>query len=184
MSLPPKTVKKSSHTNSLEQLAEEQGLLFTPSKAQRAIKARFWTIVSHSFSGQNPHQMTPMQIAQTVRDNRVMNWWPVSGFKDWFLNNTEHIERLEYLFDLSLTAAEEVLLSTDPKMANAKVNMVKIISELAKKMPSKGGDQFQDEQIARMSKEQLESYLLQHGVKLNTPVPAALEVTAEVSDED
>lgn len=178
-STPPKAVKKASN---LPQLAEESGALFSPTKSQRALKARFWTIISGSISGINPHKMTTMEIAKTVRDNRVMNWWPTPGFKDWFMNNTEHVERLEYLFDLALTAAEEVLLNPDPKASNAKVNMVKIISELAKKMPTKGSEKFQDEQISKMSKEQLESYLAQHGVSVTSS--KVLEVEAEDTDED
>ena len=147
-------------------LAEETGALFQPNKQQRAIKARFWTIVSNSITAKNPRSMTTMEIAQTVRDNRVLNWWSVAGFKDWFLNNTEHIERLEYLFDLALTAAEEIFLSDDPKTANAKVNMAKVVAELAKKMPSRGGDKFHDEKIAKMNKEELEAFLAANGVNV------------------
>lgn len=181
---PPKAVKVAS---SITELVEESGALFSPTKAQRALKARFWTIISNSMTSKNPHAMTQMEIARTVRDNRIMNWWGVTGFKDWFMNNTEHIERLEYLFDLALTAAEEVLLSDDPKTSNAKVNMVKIIAELARKMPSKGGDKFQDEAIGKMSAEELRAYLEQHGVKPE-PTGKVLDVTATKhiggSDED
>lgn len=178
--LPVKAEKKAS---SLVDLAEETGALFQPTKAQRALKARFWTIVSNSLMSTSPHQMSQMEISKTVRDSRIMNWWNLPGFQDWFLNNTEHIERLEYLFDLALTTAEEVLLSDDPKSANAKVNMVKIIAELARKMPSKGGDKFQDEAIGKMSPEELRSYLSQHGVSIETPTKV-LEAQAVRKGED
>ena len=181
---PTKAVKKAS---GLVDLAEETGALFQPTKAQRALKARFWTILSNSMTSKNPHQMSQMEISRTVRDSRILNWWGLAGFQDWFMNNTEHIERLEYLFDLALTAAEDVLLSDDPKTSNAKVNMVKIIAELAKKMPSKGAEKFQDEAINKMSPEELRSYLSQHGVKVEDTTKV-LEVTPTRdlggSDED
>lgn len=160
-------------------LAEETGALFKASKSQRAIKARFWTIISGSITGKNPHKMTTMEIAQTVRDNRLMNWWAIPGFKDWFLNSTEHIERLEYLFSLALDAAEDVLLTDDPKAATAKVNMVKIIAELAKKMPSKEVNSFKDDKIAKMSKEEIEAYLAEQGVSIRNETVVPIEAAKE-----
>lgn len=179
----PKAVKKVN--NALGALVEETGALFQPSKAQRALKARFWTLVSNSLSIKNPRTMTTMEIAQTVRDNRIMNWWNVAGFQDWFLNNTEHIEKLEYLFDLALTAAEDVLLSDDPKSASAKVNMVKVIAELARKMPTRGESKdFADDKVARMSKEELQEYLKAHGFQSMAIEHPPLEVRGEEDSTD
>jgi hypothetical protein len=129
--------------------------------------------------------MTHMEIAKTVRDNRILAWFSIPGFKDFFFNNTEHIERLEYLFDLALQAAEDVLLCEDPKAMSARVNMVRVIAELAKKMPSKGQEQFQDERIAKMSKAELEDFLAQQGVKVQSATPApVLDVPAEREEEE
>lgn len=188
---PEKAIKKPSRStpdSPLAQLAEE--LLFTPNRAQRAIKARFWTLLAGSFSSRNPHEMTQMEIARTVRDNRVLNWFLIPGFQDWFMNSTEHIERLEYLFDLALSAAEDILLSDDPKTASAKVNMIRVVAELAKKMPQRGVEQFQDEKISKMSKAELEAFLDSQGVKVRhetvLSVPATRfepEVLEDIVDE-
>lgn len=176
--LPPEPAKKRT-TTALEEMAEEVGIGFVPNRAQRALKARFWTLLANSFNPRNPHEMTNMEIAKVVRDNRVLAWFGTPGFKDWFMNSTEHIERLEYLFDLALQAAEDVLLCDDPKAMSARVNMVRVIAELAKKMPSKGQEQYQDEKIAKMSKEELEKFLADQGVKVQSPVPPrVLDVTA------
>jgi len=179
---PEKAIKKVTGApgGELSELAEAVGVGFVPNRAQRAIKARFWTLLSNSFSPRNPHEMTNMEIAKTVRDNRVHAWFATPGFKDWFMNSTEHIERLEYLFDLALQAAEDVLLCDDPKAMSARVNMVRVIAELAKKMPSKGQEQFQDEKISKMSKAELEDFLTQQGVKVQSVAPPkVLDVRAE-----
>jgi hypothetical protein len=178
--LPAKAVKKS--TSALVELAEDTGALFTPSKIQRAIRARFWTLMSNSMTT-NPLHMTTMEIMKTVRDNRFGTWVLLPGFKDWFFNNTEHIERLEYLFDLALTSAEEILLSDDPKSVNAKVQMIRTIAELARKIPSKNVDQYQDEKIGKMSKAELESFLQEQGVSVRHET--VLSATAKrVEDDD
>lgn len=192
--MPQKAVKKA--TNALAELAEDSGALFTPNRGQRAIKARFWTILSNSMTSKNPLEMSTVEVMRTVRDNRLGAWINIPGFKDWFFNSTEHIERLEYLFDLALIAAEEILLSDDPKSANAKVQMIRVIAELAKKMPQKGGDNFQDEKISRMSKHELEEFLKSQGVsvrqetvlnvtaeKFKTPTVLEIDVDADYSKE-
>lgn len=173
--LPAKAVKKS--TSALVELAEDTGILFTPNKAQRAVRARFWTLMSNNMTV-NPLQMTNMEIMKTVRDNRVNTWMQIPGFRDWFFNSTEHIERLEYLFDLALTSAEEILLSDDPKTSNAKVQMIRTIAELARKIPSKHTEQFQDEKIGKMSKAELEAFLQEQGVTVRN------ETVISVRQED
>lgn len=181
--IPEKAVKKTS--TALETLAEDTVLLFTPNRAQRAIRARFWSVIGASIGHKDPFSMTAMEIARLVKDNRILNWIGQPGFKDWFMNNTEHIERLEYLFDLALTAAEDVLLSTDPKTMTAKVQMVRVVAELARKMPSRNQEQFADERIAKMSKEELEQFLAEQGVNVRhetvLSVPAK---SADSKDED
>lgn len=178
---PERAVKRTS--SAITELAEATGALFTPTRAQRALKARFWTLLAGSITARSPHEMTHMEIAKVVRDTRILPWFAIPGFKDWFMNSTEHIERLEYLFDLALQAAEDILLSEDPRAASAKVNMVRVIAELAKKMPSKAQEQFQDEKIAKMSKSELEAYLASQGVQLQA-IPAPVTVTAQVEDVD
>lgn len=177
--LPEKAVKKA--TTALETLAEETGLLFSPNRAHRAIRARFWAVVGSTIGHKSPFEMTAMEIARLVKDNRILNWLSIPVFKDWFMNSTEHIERLEYLFDIALSAAEDILLSDDPKAVTAKVQMIRVVAELARKMPSKQPEQFADERISKMSKEELEKFLEDQGVRVRHET--ILSVTAE-KDED
>lgn len=159
-----KAVKKVNH-QAVSALAEEVGLVsFTPSADQRKMKARFWAKREASPFGTDISKLGPEEIARQTRCSALVNWWKKPGFKDWFLNNNEHRERLEYLFDLALNAAEDILLNTDPKAQAARVNMVKTISELASKMPNKQQTVVLDRDIAKMDEHQLREYLSKHGV--------------------
>lgn len=159
-----KAIKKVNH-QAVASLAEEVGIVsFAPSADQRKMKARFWAQVENSPFGPNVANLGPEEIARKTKCSALVNWWKRPGFKDWFLNNNEHRERLEYLFDLALNAAEDILLNTDPKAQAARVNMVKTISELASKMPNKQQTVVLDRDIAKMDESQLREYLSRHGV--------------------
>lgn len=159
-----KAIKKVNH-RAVTALAEEVGIInFTPSSDQRKMKARFWAQVENSPFGPNVVNLGPEEIARKTKCSALVNWWKKPGFKDWFLNNNEHRERLEYLFDLALNAAEDILLNTDPKAQAARVNMVKTISELASKMPNKQQTIVLDRDIAKMDETQLRDYISRYGV--------------------
>lgn len=143
----------------LNELATAVGADFSPSADQRKIKARFWTLMQSAPFGTRPDKMGPEEIIRKTRTPALSNWWKVPGFKEWFLNHTEHQERLEYLFDLALSAAEEILMNDDPKAQSARVNMVKTISELARKMPTKQQTVVLDKEVANMTEEQLREFI-------------------------
>jgi hypothetical protein len=63
-------------------------------------------------------------------------WWSDPQFKDWFLNRQDHVERVDYLYELFLDQAEKKLV--DPEIQTKDlINMGKLLAELARKMPDK-----------------------------------------------
>lgn len=157
-------------TATLSAIAEEVVVTsFRANSEQRRLKARFWIVYN-----ENPlidiRDITATDISKIVQDHRVQHWFSVPGFKSWFLNTMESRERLEYLFDLALDTAEEILLDTDPKTASAKVNMIKVVAELASKYPKHQEQKFADASIANMSKEQLDDFLQRQGVEVRRVV--------------
>lgn len=81
--------------------------------------------------------ITPAIVKQLTGSSKVDGWWKEAGFKEWFTNTDEQRQRLEQLFETALDAAQDILINTDPKAQSARVQMVKIIAELAHKMPSR-----------------------------------------------
>lgn len=138
---------------------------FRANSEQRRLKARFWTVYN-----ENPlvdiRDINSTDIVKMTQDHRAANWWGIAGFKNWFLNTMESRERLEYLFDLALDTAEEILLDPSEKAASAKVNMIKIIAELGAKYPKHQEQKFADQQISNMTKEQLDEFLQRQGIEV------------------
>lgn len=146
---------------SLPKLAEQ--VLFTPSLRQKTVKARFWVRYVPSPFSPSLGELTISEVMQITKTASIKEWWSEPGFKEWFLNKDEGRERLEYLFMLALDTAEEILLSPETQ-ASARVNMIKIIGELASKFPSRTTEKFSDEDINKMDEKQLRNYLEKRGV--------------------
>lgn len=109
---------------------------FEPSMGQRRAKANFWTAWQDDPT-LDPELMTADTAARLSGNRTVRRWWTEPGFKAWFMNKDEQRQRLEYLFELSMDAAEDILTNSDPKAQGARVQLIKHMSELANKMPSK-----------------------------------------------
>ena len=151
-----------------------EDILFQPNRTQEMNKARLWTRLS-----QNPllipEELSMTQVSEILGSRALEPHWNKPGFRDWLMNRTEHRERIEFLFSRALDAAEGSLLSDDPKTANAKVNVLKILAELAAKYPTAATAQ--KDVVADMSKEQLEEFLSKNGVRIEKPTNLVIDVT-------
>lgn len=178
---------KSDHTKfkeALQIIDKEKGLTFNPTKSQRMLKAKFWNYVSTNFTlNKKPSEMTNEDIGRIVESSSFANYCAEPGFKDWFMNRHTAQQKLEYLFDLSMDAAEQVLLSDDPKTATAKVQLFRVIAELGRKMPSKSEEKFADEDINRMSPEELRSFLEKNGISVKQETTLTLPSDDSKEDE-
>lgn len=141
--------------------AAKQDLVFIPSPPQRKAKARFWANWEQ-FGNAGPDKQTVLQI---TREPAVSRWWGLPGFQDWFKNEDDSRERLNYLWQIALDTAEEILLNPDTH-PSARVNMVKIIGQLAGKEPTKGEPQYLDTEIQKMDSQRLLEYVKKNAKKL------------------
>jgi len=134
-------------------------LVFIPSPPQRQTKAKFMVSLEENPSV-DPSEVSLAAAIQITGDSRLEKWWKRPGFADWFRGKEEFKERLEYLCQLGLDTAEDILLSDDPKSVNAKVSLIKVLLESGGKMPAKGKEvKFLDEAVQKMNKQQLEQQL-------------------------
>lgn len=168
-----KSSRPDSHVEILEEAVEV--LPFEPNKAQQQAKARFW--VNYRNNPLVPvDELTKAEIVNMAGTESIRKWWNLSGFESWFLNRQEFTERIEYLANLSLDALEQIIVNQDPKAQAARVNAIKVVSELAHKMPKKeqsGSNQFLDRaisSIASMDAVQLQAFLEKQGAKLQISV--------------
>jgi len=153
---------KQAGEKSLPKLADK--VLFTPTSRQRKVKATFWSRFQPGpFASADSLSMTDVQ--GITKDPGLKEWWSKDGFREWFMNREEAREKLEYLFMKSLDVAEEIM--DDPlAQASAKVNVIKVLAELANKFPSKQVEKYADDDINRMDEKQLRGYLERKGVTI------------------
>lgn len=146
-------------------------ITFLPSPEQRKAKAAFWAAYTD-----NPvldlETISSEEARRYAADTRVYKWWPIPGFRDWFLNKDEFRQRLEYLANIALDAAEEILLNPTAH-PSARTNMAKLVIEAAGRMPNKFAKEpkFADEIISRMTRRELEEYIRRGQKLLGTATP-------------
>lgn len=166
----------------LTELSEK--LLYEPSATDRKLKAKFWSrhqgnpIISSEL-------ITLPEVSAVVNSARVKELWAKPGFREWFLNQDENRERIEYLFTLALDRAEKVLLD-DSMQGSAHVNMIKVLGELANKFPSRyQQEKFTDDEINRMNDMQLRAWLERRGVQVDPVKPKQLgdAIDVQVTEE-
>jgi len=86
-------------------------LVFIPTPSQRQVKARLITkLVDNPLL--DAASLTLSEAEQITNSAQLKDWWGRPGFKEWFLDQNEYRQRLEYLFSLALDAAEEILPNT------------------------------------------------------------------------
>jgi hypothetical protein len=149
-------------------------LTYLPIPEQRKAKSAFYARFNDNPVCE-PQDITQALAAKLAGDNRINKWWAQEGFKEWFRNRDEFRQRMEYLTNLAIDRLEAILI--DPKSNSAaQVSAAKLIMEVAKKMPSKQAvEQYLDEKIAQMNRQQLEEYISK-SVKLLRPVSTETDI--------
>ena len=127
------------------------------------MKAAFWA----KFSA-NPmvdvDNISLTHVQRFVSDPRIERWWQLHRFKDWFLNEEEFAQRALAIAHLALGSLEEILVNPDAN-PSARVNAAKLAIEVANKMPQKWQKTvYLDDQIHKMDRAQLESFLRSKGM--------------------
>lgn len=132
--------------------------IFHPTDEQRASKSQFWTRIADS-GIQLPPDLDITTAVKFADDRRLTSWWTTPGFPQWFANSQEFRERMEFLANLALDQLQDII-SSPSVAASAKTPAIKMIMEIAGKMPKqKSESESEDEIISKMSKTELEDYI-------------------------
>lgn len=153
-----KVVRKQSKAKqqTVAEVAQTLGQAFRPLPSQRQAKTRYWALVSEQALLEDLDSHDPYELARALQCPPLPAWLENPQFKVWFGNKHEHLQRIEYLFDLALDAAEQILQNEDPRAQSARVAMIKTLADLANKRKS---EKIADVQINQMTEEQLRSYI-------------------------
>lgn len=158
-------------------------LLFCPSPDQRQVKAAFWAKYQQA-PLLDIDKITAAFVQKLIPDSRLPRWWSMYGFKEWFLNEDEFRQRLEYIAHLGLDALEAILTDPDANH-NARVNAAKLAFEAASKMPQKYQKSlYLDDHIQKMDQAQLEQFIRQKSLGLAENVERNNEPTEGPQEEE
>jgi hypothetical protein len=149
---------------------------FVPTDEMRRLKSAFWS----KYTDRPDLQVSPPTTPEGEVDSRAIvglqraipgletiptKWWDNSKFVTWFNNRDEFKQRLDYLAQLALDSAEEILRNQDAP-PQARVAMAKLVLEATGK--AKSEERFLDQRISEMDKAELEKFIAAQ-MKLVTP---------------
>lgn len=140
----------------VSETAQVLGQAFRPLPNQRQAKTRYWALVSEQALLEDLDSHDYTELSAILQCPQLPIWLQNPQFKVWFGNKHEHLQRVEYLFDLALDAAEQILQNEDPRAQSARVAMIKVLADLANKRKA---EKIADVQINQMTEEQLRSYI-------------------------
>lgn len=134
---------------------------FEPTRVHYQIKAAFWS-KAERLGYTVDSNITLATAIEVTEDTRLQSFWSIPGFADWFSDGgTFESQILELLYQFPAHALN--ILNDDNATAAAKVNLLKLLAEVGRKMPSKQKEiVYADKQIQKMDRKQLEDYVRKH----------------------
>lgn len=151
----------SGNLRNLEILASD--ITYLPSPEQRKAKEAFWVRFNN-----NPictsEQISLSVVDSILGDSRLSRWWPQLGFKEWFTNREEFLERAGYLLHRWMDRFEELILNKPDVQVSAFVSAGKLLMEINAKFPTRSlptplGGSREAGRIDQMSREELEKFV-------------------------
>lgn len=173
--------EETSNLRNIEGLIEQ--VEFKPSETQRKTKAKLAGVLANN-PIYNQDDLTPDMIAKITGDRRIYKWVKEDPQAlEYFRNKNEFRQRLEHLIEKALDRAESILDNDSERALGPQVNMMKILFELGNRFPSRAKEtRYLDDEVNRMSEEQLVKYIERH-MKKAIPI-RPLELEAEASEEE
>ena len=146
-------------------LADRADTPFRPTNDQKRAKSQFWTTFS-SGAISPPPQPDILIASQYAGDKRIREWFSVAGFPQWFWNQNEFSERLDYLSQIALDQLETLVTSAKTS-DSARVAAIKMVLEASKKLGQSDKQEFADTKIGQMDQKQLEDFIQSRTKLLN-----------------
>lgn len=138
---------------------------FTPVDNDYALKAKFWSRARNS-GVSSGDEITLAAAMEIIQDQRLPKRWKVEGFKEWFLDDQSFdADVLEMCYKLPQYAKD--ILEDPNAQASAKVNILKLMAEIGRKMPAKSKEViFADKTVQKMDEAQLTKLIADNAAKL------------------
>jgi len=159
--------------------------IFRASRDQHLIRARLWLELRDN-PGLHVDELTQDQIAQIVRDRRVLGWMKKSrDFRKWLKSPRDTEERIEAAYAQFVEGLELRMVGMSDKDY---INCVKLLAELANKMPKKWENtKILDADVGKMSDEDrlrlMVDTLRRMGYEISEPAQLAIDAPGRTTYE-
>ncbi len=84
--------RKPTETKKFEAILDQ--VIFLPSEAQKKLKDKYWTRRGKLMP--TDARPAPAEIRMLTKSDDITIWWDIKGFKEWFCNDKEFQENMEY----------------------------------------------------------------------------------------
>lgn len=119
--------------------------LYRPTPDQRLIKAEFQVALAN---GPSPEKVTAAFAVQITNRGVIERWWPVPGFREWFLDASSFENRAEAYANNALEIANEIACTA--MKDGDRMSAVKFLVEVAGKIKKhQTEEKFLDESIQK-----------------------------------
>jgi hypothetical protein len=137
-------------------------ITFAPTGPQRKAKSAFWARVTTS-GLLCPAPLTSTFVAQVTGSRQMARWFTTPGFLEWFSNQQEYSERMEFTKLRALDRLDEILEANEGKVSEM-VSAIKLAFEVTGAVNKKQAE-FLDKHISQMGEKELEAFLARRKVK-------------------
>lgn len=139
------------------------------SENQRKSKSRFWRRVKKQGTNDSANKLSNIQIARLAGDQNLTTYMADPLFHDWFMNENSEEDLLKSGAEGAIRCLMDIISGAqEVKSATAQVTAAKILLDMA----GFGAKQqkevvFKDEQIGKMSEDELKDYIQKQSERLN-----------------
>lgn len=135
--------------------------IYTPSNVEVRMKTSFWAKWTNHpsyVSGDIPASVS--MIVNVLGNSTIEKYWSKEGFREWFLNSDEYIQRVEYLANRALDVVEGVLAGGEGIKASDQLKAASMMMEAAGKLNKKKAEvRYLDASLDKMDTKELEAYI-------------------------
>lgn len=147
--------------------------LFKPTDAHKKAKSAFWYAVAQGSVPQDNLEPDLSIALKFANDSRIRQYWDLPGFIDWFYNREDFRRNAEYLGALALDQLEPMLSSVTVD-SKTRLAAIKLALEVSGKL-QKAESEPVDEQISKLTKEQLREFINKRAGLLTTDTQPSLD---------
>lgn len=136
--LKPSNKKTTPTTVTNKEIAVIRENVFKPDKLQVQAKIRFYQKTKHTLT--DISKLDVEKIIEITGEPRLINWWSMPAFVSWFRNESEHQERVDFLFTMMLNNLEDLIVDPECRYTpSEKLAAQRQLLELKKQMQEKEG---------------------------------------------